>query len=202
MRSHFRQPILALAALALASCVTQQEINDAIRIVNEKFGYEYEQILIKSGTREVAAGQGHAFVALLAALNKLGMNVVNQDLDAGTLTMSAPAPRPLDAAEWQRAAEADLPRMQALVCPIVGQFACQGLRFEPYGLAIEINATIVATAPGRTRVTLTTRMREIAPDPYGRPRREYPPPTAVRMALDKIWGELDREVSGRPAAPR
>jgi hypothetical protein len=35
-------------------------------------------------------------------------------------------------------------------------------------------------------------MREINPRP-GVPRREYPPPTGVRMALDKIWAEYERE---------
>jgi hypothetical protein len=38
----------------------------------------------------------------------------------------------------------------------------------------------------------TTRMREIVERP-GVPRREYPPPTGVRMALDKIWTEYERE---------
>jgi hypothetical protein len=36
------------------------------------------------------------------------------------------------------------------------------------------------------------------------PRREYPPPSAVRMGLDKIWRELEAELktSGVAIKPR
>jgi len=37
-------------------------------------------------------------------------------------------------------------------------------------------------------------MREIAPPQSGMPRREYLPPSAVRMGLDKIWSEFEREL--------
>jgi hypothetical protein len=45
------------------------------------------------------------------------------------------------------------------------------------------------------------RMRETAPPPSGMPRREYPPPSAVRMGLDKIWREVDRELPARRRNP-
>jgi hypothetical protein len=196
MRTMIIASSCALLAL-LAGCATNEQIGQAIQQVNKAFEAEYERTLAESGTRTVAVPQGHAFVALFAALNKLGMNVIDQDLDAGTLTLSAPAPRPLDAAEWRRAAEADTPKMQKLVCPIVGDLTCQMIKFEPYGLLIEINATVLSTGKDQSEVALTTRMREVAPDPRGLPRREYPPPTAVRMALDKIWAAFDRELGDR-----
>jgi hypothetical protein len=37
-------------------------------------------------------------------------------------------------------------------------------------------------------------MREVAPPKSGMPRREYLPPSAVRMGLDKIWTEFEREL--------
>jgi hypothetical protein len=57
---------------------------------------------------------------------------------------------------------------------------------------IVINATVLGAANNASRISLTTRMREIMPRP-GVPRRDYPPPTGVRMALDKIWAEYERE---------
>jgi hypothetical protein len=44
------------------------------------------------------------------------------------------------------------------------------------------------------------RMREVAAPKSGLPRREYPPPTALRAGLDKIWAALERELKAR--APR
>ena len=55
------------------------------------------------------------------------------------------------------------------------------VKFEPEGLEIVINSTTIEV-PAGTEVSLTMRMREIAPPPSGMPRREYPPPSAVRMA--------------------
>lgn len=200
----FRTAAACALLLLAAGCVTTGQIEASVNAVNADFGREYERILAERGTRVVPVAHHHAFVALLTALNKLGMNIVNQDLDAGTLAMSAPAPKPLDADEWRQAAEADLPRMRKLVCPIVGAIACQSITFEPYGLMIEINATVLAVGPERSEISLTTRMREVAPDPRGRPRREYPPPTGVRLALDKIWRQFDAEFSdpARRSIPR
>jgi len=65
--------------------------------------------------------------------------------------------------------------------------------FEPEGLDVIINATAVG-ARGGTEVSFTVRMRETAPPRSGIPRREYLPPSAVRMGLDKIWREVDRDL--------
>jgi hypothetical protein len=186
--------VLCAALLVVAGCVSQGQISDAINAINKVFQAEYERILDERGTRTYKVPQGRAFVALHTGLARLGMKVVDQDPQAGTLTVSAPAPRPLDADEWRRAAETDTPLMHKTVCPIVGNMACQSIRFEPEGLEIVINATVLPVAAG-TEVSLTTRMRQIAEPKSGMPRREYPPPTGVRMALDKMWLQFERELA-------
>jgi hypothetical protein len=81
--------------------------------------------------------------------------------------------------------------MARILCPTLGEY-CRQIRFEPEDYVIVINATVLSAANNASRISLTTRMREINPRP-GVPRREYPPPTGVRMALDKIWAEYERE---------
>ncbi len=178
--------------LALAGCASQQEIGAAIQAVNKAFQADYEAMLADKGVRMYKVRQLDAFVALHAALGKLGMHVTDQDPDIGTLNASAPAPRPLDAQEWRQAAAVDLPRMRQIARPHVGALADM-IGFEPEGLEIVINATVL-DADGAAEVSLTTRMREIAPAKSNLPRREYPPPTGVNMALDKIWRQLDQEL--------
>jgi hypothetical protein len=69
------------------------------------------------------------------------------------------------------------------------------ISFEPEGLMIVVNATTLdSAARAGTEIRLTMRMREVAPPPSGRPRREYPPPTALHIGLDKIWAALDQEL--------
>src|SRR5262249_30160291 len=156
---------------------------------------EYEQLLAERGTRTVPASRGDAFRALLAGLTRLGMIVENRDPEAGILTVAAPAPRPLSIDEWRRTVQADGPMVGAILCRRLGAY-CKKIKFEPDDYVIVINATVLATARNASEVSLTTRMREIQERP-GVPRRDYPPPTGVRIALDKIWASFDQQLAAK-----
>jgi hypothetical protein len=192
---------LALVWLVVASfaagCATQSEVRSAITEVNEAFRIEYERILAEKGTRTYAVRQPQAFAALQRALHRLGMRVADEAPELGYLNVYAPAPNPLDAEEWRAAAQSDLPRMREIAAKHVGLVSWL-VRFEPEGLDIVINATALGSGTN-TEISLTMRMRETAPPQSGMPRREYPPPTAVRMGLDKIWTQIDRQLRLAPS---
>jgi len=172
---------------------TPEQYHKAFTQLNEKFRVEYERALEERGTRTIQTGRATAFDALHAGLIRLGMIVESRDPDVGTLTVAAPAPRPLSADEWRRTVQSDLPMMAGILCPILGPY-CTGIKFEPDDYVIAINATVRSAERGGSEISLTTRMREIAPRP-GMPRRDYPPPTGVRMALDKIWAAFDQALA-------
>jgi hypothetical protein len=183
---------MALAACS-AGCATDSQVRAAITEVNETFRVEYERILNEKGSRFYPAKQPQAFAAVRGALGRLGMRIADESPEIGYLNVSAPAPNPLNAQEWRLAADADLPTMRDIATRhvgIIGRF----LRFEPEGLDIVINAAAIDSGAAASEVSLTMRMRETSPPPSGMPRREYPPPTAVRMGLDKIWREVEREL--------
>jgi len=104
----------------------------------------------------------------------------------------APAPAPLTDNEWRGASEQDLPKLREIAKKHIGVLA-NWVKFEPEGLEVIINATALEVRNG-VEISLTARMHEIAPPKSGMPRREYLPPSAVRMGLDKIWGEFEREL--------
>jgi hypothetical protein len=172
-----------------------QAINEAFTRLNLAFQKEYERILAARGTRTVTTRPQEAYGALHAGLIRLGMIVESQDPLAGTLTVAAPAPRPLSHDEWRAVVASDLPMMAGILCPVLGPY-CKTLKFEPDDYVIVINATVLPAAAGASEVSLTTRMREIVPR-AGVPRRDYPPPTGVHMALDKIWASFERELAAR-----
>lgn len=171
-----------------------EQITEAFSRLNRAFQGEYEKIIGERGRRSVAIRPQEAFDALQVALIRLGMIVESQDPIVGTLSVAAPAPRPLTLEEWRHTIQADLPMMASILCPVLGPY-CKTLKFEPDDYVIVINATVLA-ASGGAEVSLTTRMREIVPRP-GTPRRDYPPPTGVYMALDKIWASFDKELAAR-----
>jgi len=174
---------------------THEQFVKAFTILNEKLRVEYERALEERGTRTLKVSRAQAFEALRAGLVRLGMIVENSDPDVGTLTVAAPAPRPLSADEWRRTVQSDLPMMAEILCPILGPY-CTGIKFEPDDYVIAINATVRGIEGAGSEISLTTRMREIAPRP-GMPRRDYPPPTGVRMALDKIWAAFDQALAAQ-----
>ena len=90
------------------------------------------------------------------------------------------------------AAEQDLPKLREIATQHVGLLG-RFVSFEPEGLEVIINTTTLEVRNG-VEISLTARMREVAPPKSGMPRREYLPPSAVRMGLDKIWDEFEREL--------
>ena len=184
--------LCAAAAMLMAGCVTEQQKRDAVIDINKAFRADYEAILAKDGTRVYKVARAEAYDAVRVSMARLGMTVEAQDPVLGYVNVFAPAPRPLTDEEWREAAAADLPRTREIIGPHVGIFR-HFFNFEPRGLESVISATVVEV-PAGTEITFTARMREIAPPPYADfPRREYLPPTAVRMALRKMWAEIERE---------
>lgn len=193
---------LAFVALLATGCATDDQIRGALIDVNNEFRQQYERILAENGTRVYKVKRQEAFNATRIALARLAMRIGGQSEELGYLNVFAPAPIPLSPDEWRQAADRDLPKLRELAKKHVGLMA-YFVKFEPEGLEIVINTTTIEV-PAGTEVSLTMRMREIAPPVSGMPRREYPPPSAVRMGLDKIWRELEAELktSGVAVKPR
>ena len=195
-----RHMLISLAtALVLSACVTQETKRDAINDINAEFKVQYEAALAKNGSRAVNASSECAFDATNAALVSLGMVIKQQSRGLGYIQAEAPAPLPLTRSEWERASAMDLPKAKEILRRHVGALA-EAFHFEPEGLDTVITATVIQ-ANGGAQISLTMRMREVAPPQPGFPRREYPPPTALQAGLDKIWGALDRELKARPCKP-
>jgi hypothetical protein len=185
-----------VVALALAGCISQETKRDAINEINVKFKAEYEAILAKNGTRAFDASPGQAFDAAIAALVKLGFVVQQESRALGYINAEAPAPTPLTRAEWDRTSALDLPKAREILRKYIGPLA-EFFSFDPEGVDIVINVTILETNTG-SEVSFTMRMREVAPPKAGLPRRDYPPPSALRLGLDKLWDALDRELKTTP----
>jgi hypothetical protein len=186
--------------LALASgCVTPDQARPAIEEVNQEFKTQYERILAEKGTRLFPVKPAEAFLGARSALFQLGLRLESQDPDLGYLSFAAPAPTPLNLDEWRRVAQADLPLMQSIAARHIGLPAYL-ITFEPEGLEIVINATVLQAAAG-SEISLTARMRQVKPPPSGMPRREYAPPTGVHMAIDKMWAKIEQELRVKGRAP-
>jgi hypothetical protein len=183
------------ATIALAGCVSQDTKRDAINDINRAFKEEYEANLARNGAHFANVDTGTMFDATAATLVGLGMEIRQQSRGLGFINADAAAPLPLTRAEWDRAGNADLPRARELLRRHVGLLA-EFFNFEPDGLDTVITATIIE-ARGGSEVSLTMRLREVAPPKSGLPRREYPPPTSLQIGLEKIWSALERELGAR-----
>ena len=194
-----RGMLVLLGATLMAGCASKDELRRAAEEVSDVFRVEYERILKERGTRVYARRGDDAVYRVRTAALQLGMRVESYDLDLGYVRFSAPAPQPLTLREWGEVADHDLPLMRRIVEKHVGWLLKWAVPFEPEGLDIVINVTVVPVSGG-SEVTLSMRMREVKPPPTGMPRREYPPPTGVHKGLDKIWGAIDAAMEVKPRA--
>lgn len=182
--------------LVVPGCASDQEKISAIQAVNEGFRIEYEELLAEKGSRVYPVGRSEAFVAMRVALAQLGMRTEQQDQTLGHLAVAADAPAPLSDDEWRTASAADLPLLRRLIAPHVGA-AANFVQFEPQGLQVVINATFLDATRG-TEISLTVRLREIAPPRSGWPRREYVAPHVLTLGIDKIFTTFERELRAVP----
>ncbi|MFQ5995545.1 MAG: hypothetical protein ACE5K1_10675 [Acidiferrobacterales bacterium] len=184
---------LGVLLITITGCVTDAKKIEVVRAINKDFQQEYEKIISEQGTRVFKASEAQAFAAMESALRKLGMTIEAQDSSGGYLGASAPAPTPLNREEWERVEETDRPRMQEIASRTLG--FRPPIKFEPAGLDIVIHVTTLELSRGEVEVSATMRMRETAPPKTGYPRREYPPPTAVRMGVAKFWSAFEAELN-------
>lgn len=198
MNTHRRSRVCACALLVclLAACASDQQKINAIQAVNQGFRAEYEKLLADKGSRSYRVARADAFLAMRVTLASLGMRTEQQDLSLGHLAVAGAAPAPLSDEEWRTASAADLPLLQRLIEPHVG-LAANFVKFEPQGLEVVINATVLEAAAG-TEVSLTVRLRETAPPRSGWPRREYVAPQLLKVGLEKIFSAFERELRAGP----
>jgi hypothetical protein len=197
MNTQVRLVLLLSVAGLLGACASDQQKINAINAVNQGFRAEYEKLLAERGSRVYRQNRNDAFLAMRVTLAGLGMRTEQQDVTLGHLAVAAKAPMPLSEEEWSAASQADLPLLRQLIEPHVGM-AANFVRFEPQGLEVVINATFL-DVPDGTEVSLTVRLREIAPPKSGWPRRSYVAPHILDVGLEKIFGAFERELRAGPA---
>lgn len=184
--------LVMAGALTSSGCASDQEKIAAINAVNRGFKADYEKLLAEKGSRVYEVDRAEAFIAMRVALAELGMRTEQQDTALGHLAVAANAPLPLTDDEWRIASQADLPMLRAIISPHVG-VAANFVQFEPQGLEVVINAAVLDVPKG-TEVSLTVRLREIAPPRSGWPRREYVSPHVLLIGLEKIYATFEKEL--------
>jgi hypothetical protein len=182
--------VATLLLALLAGCKevdhTDPNIAAAIGEINAEFRSGYQQVLAQAGTRHFAVDPALAQKYMHQVLEKLGFIIVNSE-GAYYLSVTAPAPAPLDKAEWEEVCRAHEPKMRDIAVKHIG-IKGHLVQLEPDGLNILGTVTLLPAARG-VDITITMRLQETKPQPADSilPRREYPPPTAVRIGYEKIW---------------
>lgn len=185
-----------LCAGLLGGCASDQQKINAINAVNQGFRVEYEKLVLEKGTRIYKLPRSDVFIAMRVALAQIGMRTEQQDMSLGYLAVAGLAPLPLTDEEWRTASAVDLSLLRRLIEPHVGAVA-NFVQFEPQGLEVVINVSVLETSAG-SEVSLTMRLREIAPPRSGWPRREYAAPHLLTVGLEKIFAAFERELRAGP----
>lgn len=188
--------LLLIGMLSISGCkdvdVTDPKVAAALAEINSTFQQDYQTILAEIGTRHYSVDRPLAIQTMRRTLEQLGFTVIHSEGDY-YLHVSALAPLPLDDAEWRQVRASDEPVFRDIASKhlgIKGRLA----KLEPEGLNIIGTLTFLETGDG-VDITITMRMKEIKLQPPESilPRREYPPPSAVRIGYSKIWQSFEEQ---------
>ena len=184
------------ALLLLAGCVTDSQHNEAIEKIDAFWKEKNDKLVATEGRRIVQATQREAFIAVQRSAQRLGMIVENQDRDTGFLLSSSAAPTPLTQDEWKIVQENDTDEMRTVIGEVIGA-ASWFVDLDPTGKEVLANVLVNETAEG-TEVSLGIRLRSTR-STVDRDRRLQPPPTAMRIGLEKFWRAFEEEIGQKPA---
>ncbi len=180
-----------LLASTITACVSQHSIKNAARKVESRWQTQNGQILEKEGRRSYAATKHQGFAAVQRAAGRLGMVIENQTYETGFVFMSAPAPAPLTAPEWEQVQAAETRAMRDLVSRDLGVYQWW-VTLDPSGKEVLGNVFITENPDGiNVSLGLRLRVKESSSD---RLKRLQPPPTALRMGLAKFWSAYEAEL--------
>src|SRR5262249_46459356 len=122
------------------------------------------------------------FDAVNAALLKLGLVILEQSRDDGTISALAPSPLPLSIDEFENCAAVDLPYTRESMERL--GIRAETSNFDTNGRNTVVRATIGATRAG-SKISLQTWMVEVDPQKMDHAQHVYAPPNGLLCGLDK-----------------
>jgi predicted aspartyl protease len=182
------------AASILTGCAPNPaEVYGAIADIDAAWKSRDDQILAELGTKDFQASSYQTFVAARQAIEKLGGTVKASDPEKGNIySISSPASL-LTREEWETVKATDSSLVRSILqqhIGIVGMFA--SLDASDREILANISVLQKEGDGAEVRVSFTMRPRPGAP---ARVVTSQPPPTAVRIVMNKFWVAFDGELS-------
>lgn len=192
----FRLICTAGVLLFLAGCVTDSQHNKAMSDIDAFWKSKNDDIVSGEGRRVVQMPQREAFIAVQKTAQRLGMTIEDVDRETGFLLASAAAPTPLTQDEWKIVQDHDTDEMREVVGETIGA-ASWFVDLDPSGKEVLANVLINETGEG-TEISIGIRLRATRTE-AGRDRRLQPPPTAMRIGMEKFWAIFEEEAGQEPS---
>jgi hypothetical protein len=191
MLREYRTLCFALLCIGLAGCITDATYNRAVSDLDAKWKAVNSEILNELGQRTIDSTKYASFLAVQGAARRLGMVIEQQDYATGFLFVTSAAPTPLTKEEWAEVQRVETPGMRETLVESIGTLA-KNATLEAAGKDLLVNVLVTEHADG-VNVAVSVRQRNNLAQ-GDRIRRMEPPPTALRIGLEKFWAAFDDEL--------
>ena len=193
MRYALRFISVAFLVLLMTACGTlDASKNRAILKLESTWLQENLRILEKDGRRQYKASKQQAFEATQLAVRRLGMVVDEQNYETGFMLVSAPAPTPLTMEEWAEVQKQDTEGFQKIIAEEIGSIS-YFQTLDPSGKDV-VGNFFITEKDAKVEVSIGLRLR-ITRATSDSLKRLQPPPTAVRMGVQKFWNAFEIELA-------
>ena len=196
MGNSVRRMLVFALVLAISGCVSNQSYRDAITRVEAEWKVINDQTLKEDGQRHYRATKEQGFTAAQASASELGMVVEEQSYETGFLFVTAPAPTPLTMSDWEKVQKEDTEELRSLISEEFGLLK-NWVELDPSSKEVLANIFVTESDSG-INVSIALRLRKTDTE-SGRKRRLQPPPTAVRLGLNKFWTVFEKELDATVA---
>jgi hypothetical protein len=171
----------------LCGCLSIADINDRFRKVDRAWELDYQKGEDELRYRVVEAPASLVFYEVRKTLIDLGLPIMAESEEKGTITAQNNGPTPLTKEEWSEVVRIEEPRVNELA----------GWMFSMSGDPSEYVVTVRATIKGKDFASFVHLEYDLDAPKYKRmgivgTRRA--PPTAVQIASQKFWSALGKKL--------
>ncbi len=181
--------VLMVCSLSLTSCVDKGAINADFELMDQTWGAENRQADSCSKHKLISTSKEDAVGLVEKTFRDLRMTVVNSSIQNGYVLSRSEAPIPLSEEEWETVREIENPKLTEYVGWMIS------IESDPSAHFVVVKAIITEINATSSEVQLDASMEMPVYVNMGLVPFKEIPPQALRIASNKIWAQLDKNVA-------
>ena len=183
--------MLSISSLLMTGCIDKSAINADFKQMDHTWGIENNQSSSDLRHELISTNKEDAVRLVEKTFDDLGMTVVNSSAQGGYVLSKSEAPIPLSEEEWESVREIENPKLAESFGWMIR------IESDPSAHFVIVKASITELNASDSVVQLEASMEMPVYVNMGLVPFKEIPPHALKIAADKIWTQLDKNLQAK-----